>query len=110
MCGGDGSSCICSNNTFKKRLTRFGEFAQTFEAKSQSCVAHRQGCNAVDTCGALEECGHPVCFVCLSRLHSTTVITASEVTTLCVMELVTADVKDCGLHSCEPLSAWCRLP
>ena len=92
VCGGDGSSCICRNNTFVKRLTQFGEF----EAKSQSCVAHRKGCNAVDTCGALEECGHPVCFVCLSRLHSTTVITASEITTLCVMESVVDDVKDCG--------------
>ena len=61
---------MCRNNTFVKRLNQFGEFAHTFGAKSQSCVAHRQGCNAVDTCGALEECGHPVCFVCLSRsLH-----------------------------------------
>ena len=110
-CGGDGSSC---NNTFVKRLTQFGEFAQTFEAKSQSCVAHRQGCNAVDTCGALEECGHPVCFVCLSRLHRTTVITASEIATLCVMESVVADVKDCGTSAVTPFmwtpTAWCRLP
>ena len=103
MCGGDGSSCICSNNTFEKTLTQLGEFAHTIGAKSLSCVAHRQGCNAVNICGALEECGHPVCFVCLSRLHSTTVITASEVTTLCVMELVTADVKDCGTSAVTPL-------
>ena len=102
VCGGDGSSCICRNNTFVKRLTQFGEFAHKFEAKSQSCVAHRQGCNAVDTCGALEECGHPVCFVRLSRLHRTTVITASEITTLCVMESVAADVKDCGTSAVTP--------
>ena len=60
---------MCHDNTFVKRLTQFGEFAHKFEAKFQSCVAYRQGCNAVDTCGALEECGHPVCFVCLSRWH-----------------------------------------
>ena len=88
VCGGDGSSCTFNSNTFVKRLTQFGEFTHKFEAKSQSCVAHRQGCNDVDTCGALEECGHPVCFVHLSRLHSTTVITASEVTTSCAMESV----------------------
>ena len=93
MCGGDGSSC---NNTFVKSLTQFGEFTHKFEAKSQSCVVHRQGCNDVDTCGALEECGHPVCFVCLSKLYSTTVITTSEITTLCVLKSVVADVKDCG--------------
>ena len=102
MCGGDGSSCICSNNTFEKTLTQLGEFAHTFEAKSQSCVPHRQGCKTVDTCGALEECGHPVCFVCLSRLHSTTVITASEITTLCVMELVTVYVKEYGTSAVTP--------
>ena len=50
----------------------------------------------------LEECGHPVCFVCLSRLHSTNVITASEITTLCVMESVAADVKDCGTSAVTP--------
>ena len=49
VCGGDGSSCTFNSNTFVKRLTQFGEFTHKFEAKSQSCVVHRQGCNAVDT-------------------------------------------------------------
>ena len=73
-------------------------------------------CHVINTCGTLEECGHTVYFVCLSRLHSTTVW---------VLHLRPSDhaqwTQWLYTHICKisvliwsfnvtPLSAWCRLP